>query len=82
MTKINQSISMTADVTIFEAPTNLTKIEISSTSGTVTLRQKIGGSYSNCPTTIPNGTFLVAYDIAQGTEIMVTGGNANIHYWA
>lgn len=82
MTAVNDSIEMIADETIFKASTNLTKIEISATSGTVTLQQKIRGSYSNCPTTIPNGTYMVAYDVAQDTEFKVTGGNANIHYWS
>lgn len=82
MTTVNQEIAMTDSTTIFTVPITLKKIEIHAINNTVTLQQKFNGIWANCGITVPRGTFKVAEDIAQGTELRITGGNATIHYWA
>ncbi len=81
MTTVNINQAMTADVTEFVATVN-GRAEISATSGTVTVQVRINGTFANTDTTIANGTFKVIEAIQQGTGIKVTGGNANIHFWA
>jgi hypothetical protein len=81
MTTVNINQAMTAGVTEFTAPVN-GRAEISATSGTVTVQVRINGAFANTDTTIANGTFKVIEAIQQGAVIKVTGGNANIHFWA
>lgn len=75
---LNQTVTMTADVTVFTVPVSC-YIEIQATSGTVTVQQSLNGgvSYGNSTVTIPNGTTMVFTQmVIQGTMIKVTGGNA------
>lgn len=72
---INEPVTMTADATEYTVKTPC-RLIIGATSGIVTVKKTIGGTYFNTDTTIANGTFKVIDYVEQGDKIMVTGGNA------